>query len=194
MPVSADTKPAPYPGDTRAKGWRFELDMEKVRQSDTWALANSATRPWLLMMWATAWEQVPCGSLPNDDELIAARLGMDLKLFAKARSVLLRGWWLADDGRLYHDTIVGLVQEHRKRRQALLDLRHGTGYRRHLATVLAVHGRHCFYCGDQLAQPTLDHVIPRCQGGSDEVANLVPCCRVCNSSKGGRTPEQWRGH
>lgn len=103
------TKPAPYPADTKAKGWRFELDLEQVRQSDTWALANAATRPWLLMLWATAWEQVPCGSLPADDALIAARMGMDLKAFTKARAVLLRGWWVADDGRLYQDTIVTRV-------------------------------------------------------------------------------------
>lgn len=103
------TKPAPYPADTKAKGWRFELDLEQVRQSDTWALANAATRPWLLMLWATAWEQVPCGSLPADDALIAARMGMDLKAFTKVRTVMLRGWWVADDGRLYQDTIVTRV-------------------------------------------------------------------------------------
>ena len=103
------SKPAPYPADTKAKGWRFELDLEQVRQSDTWALANAATRPWLLMLWATAWEQVPCGSLPADDALIAARMGMDLKAFTKVRTVLLRGWWVADDGRLYQDTIVTRV-------------------------------------------------------------------------------------
>lgn len=101
---------APYPADTKAKGWRFELDLEQVRQSDTWALAAPATRPWLLMLWATAWEQVPCGSLPKDDALIAARIGMDAKAFAKVRDVLLRGWRLADDGRLYHETITNRVQ------------------------------------------------------------------------------------
>lgn len=100
---------APYPADTRAKGWRFELDLERVRQSDTWALAAPEVRPWLLMLWCTAWEQTPCGSLPAEDELIAARIGMAPKLFAKHRAVLLRGWWKADDGRMYHPTITALV-------------------------------------------------------------------------------------
>ena len=71
-----EARPAPYPADTRAKGWRFELDMEQVRQSDTWALSPAEARPWLLLEWAVAWEQTPCGSLPNDDTLIAARLEM----------------------------------------------------------------------------------------------------------------------
>lgn len=103
--------PIPYPADTRAKGWRFELDMERARQSDTWTLASPEVRPWLLMMWATAWDQTPCGSLPDDDALIAARIGMPDKLFAKHRGILLRKWWLAEDGRLYHDVLVQRVIE-----------------------------------------------------------------------------------
>lgn len=102
--------PAPYPPETRAKGWRFELDMEQVQQSDTWALASPAMRPWLLMLWATAWAQKPCGSLPADDALVAARIGMDAKAFIKNRAVLMRGWWQADDGRLYHCTMTDRVQ------------------------------------------------------------------------------------
>jgi hypothetical protein len=109
--VTAHLPDQPYPSDTRAKGWRFELDMERARQSDTWALAPPEVRPWLLMMWATAWEQTPCGSLPDDDELIAARLGIPPKMFAKLKPLLLRKWWKAADGRLYHDVLVQRVME-----------------------------------------------------------------------------------
>ena len=105
------TLPVPYPADTKAKGWRFEIDYEKVEQSDTWTLASFEVRPWLLMLWMTAWKQVPCGSLVNDDALIAARIGMSTKIFSKHRDILLRGWWLAEDGRLYHDTIALRVHE-----------------------------------------------------------------------------------
>lgn len=105
----SEPRQTPYPADTKAKGWRFELDMEQIRQSDTWALASPAARPWLLMLWTTAWDQVPCGSMPADDELIAARIGLDTKAFSKLKTVLMRGWWLAADGRLYHDTIVARV-------------------------------------------------------------------------------------
>lgn len=96
---------APYPVDTRAKGWRMELNYERIEQSDTWALASPEVRPWLLMLWFTAWKQVPCGSLPESEELISARIGLAPKLFSKYRSVLMRGWWRAVDGRLYHDVI-----------------------------------------------------------------------------------------
>lgn len=80
--------------------------MERARQSDTWTLASQEARPWLLMLWATAWEQTPCGSMPDDDELIAAKIGMPRKTFAKHRAILLRRWWKAEDGRLYHDVLV----------------------------------------------------------------------------------------
>jgi len=95
----------------RAKGWRFELDHERIRKSDTWALAPAEVRPWLLMLWMTAWEQSPCGSLPDSDELIAAHIGMPSKVFAKHKDRLMRGWWLAEDGRLYHGTLVERVTE-----------------------------------------------------------------------------------
>lgn len=101
--------PVPYPPDTRAKGWRFELDLERVMQSDTWALASPDVRPWLLMLWTVAWQQVPCGSMPAEDDLIAARLGMKPAAFKKAKGVLMRGWIPAEDGRLYHRTIVERV-------------------------------------------------------------------------------------
>jgi hypothetical protein len=105
------TREAPYPSDTRAKGWRFEIDHERIRQSDTWALASPDLRPWFLMLWMVAWEQTPCGSLPEDDTLIAARIGMSPKAFQRHRALLMRGWWRADDGRLYHDVLVLRVRE-----------------------------------------------------------------------------------
>lgn len=58
-----------------------------------------------------AWQQTPCGSLPSNDELVAARLGMSPGEFEQHRAILFRGWWQADDGRLYHPVIAGLVLE-----------------------------------------------------------------------------------
>ena len=47
----------------------------------------------------------------------------------------------------------------------------------------------CRYCGS-VGEPTIDHVVPRCQGGGDGADNLVVACRSCNSRKGGRTPRE----
>lgn len=103
--------PAPYPADTKAKGWRFELDYEAIQQADTWALADEVpmAQPALLMMWFTAWAQIPCGSFPNDESVIRAKCKVPAKDWGRMRDVLMRGWWLAEDGRLYHPTITQRV-------------------------------------------------------------------------------------
>lgn len=116
----------PYPADTRAKGWRFELDHERIRQSDTWALASPEVRPWLLMLWMVAWEQTPCGSLPAEEPLIAARIGMPLKGFIKHRALLLRGW-KAIDGRFFHpvltERVCEMIEQREKRAKRVADHR-----------------------------------------------------------------------
>lgn len=109
---------APYPADTRAKGWRFELDYEQIEQSDTWGITKPEARPWLLMLWMTAWKQVPCGSLPADHDVIAGKLGIPEELWEKHSATLLRGWWLADDGRLYHSTLTKRVEEMMRKRRS----------------------------------------------------------------------------
>lgn len=101
----------PYPEDTRAKGYRLELDYERIIQSDTWALASNRQRPLLLMIWFVAWQQTPCGSLPDSDELIAVRIGMETNEFQQNRATLLRGWEKANDGRLYHPVVSEIVLE-----------------------------------------------------------------------------------
>ena len=50
----------------------------------------------------------------------------------------------------------------------------------------------CQYCGGffKTSELSLDHIVPRSQGGENSWTNLVCCCVHCNSKKGGRTPEQ----
>lgn len=50
----------------------------------------------------------------------------------------------------------------------------------------------CQYCGNHfpLRDLTLDHILPRVQGGKNTWTNLVCACVRCNSRKGGRTPGQ----
>ena len=50
----------------------------------------------------------------------------------------------------------------------------------------------CQYCGVKFhgSELTLDHVIPRAQGGKNSWENLVACCRKDNHRKADRTPEK----
>lgn len=50
----------------------------------------------------------------------------------------------------------------------------------------------CQYCAEKFSAHalTLDHVIPRAQGGLNRWENLVTSCKPCNHTKDSRTPEE----
>jgi hypothetical protein len=68
----------------------------------------------------------------------------------------------------------------------------GTDYTtaQHIAWRVELYGGCCYYCG----QPadTIDHRISLVNGGTHWPANLVPCCRSCNSSKNKRNELEYR--
>lgn len=53
-------------------------------------------------------------------------------------------------------------------------------------------GNTCQYCGGIFSESdlSLDHVVPRCQGGRLSWVNTVCSCKKCNVAKAGRTPKQ----
>lgn len=46
----------------------------------------------------------------------------------------------------------------------------------------------CVYCHKTLdgTDATVDHIKAKARGGTDDLSNLVACCRSCNASKGDR--------
>jgi len=48
----------------------------------------------------------------------------------------------------------------------------------------------CQYCGIVSTDLTLDHVLPRQQGGQHTWDNLVSACSRCNNRKAARTPRE----
>lgn len=50
----------------------------------------------------------------------------------------------------------------------------------------------CQYCKDRLTSKeiSIDHVVPRSQGGETSWTNCVACCMECNGRKADRTPKQ----
>jgi len=54
----------------------------------------------------------------------------------------------------------------------------------------ALLGNVCFYCGE--AKPlTRDHKVPLTRGGSDDIENIIPACRSCNTRKGTLTAQEF---
>src|SRR6267142_1071935 len=58
--------------------------------------------------------------------------------------------------------------------------------------IFARDNNQCQYCGRKYptSELSLDHVIPRSQGGVTTWENIVCACVDCNVRKGGRTPKQ----
>ena len=55
-------------------------------------------------------------------------------------------------------------------------------------------GGKCAYCGNEITinNMTIDHVIPRSEGGSNSYLNCFPSCSRCNSIKANGTIEEMR--
>lgn len=48
------------------------------------------------------------------------------------------------------------------------------------------YGYVCLCCGEQ-RKLTADHVIPLSRGGTNDIDNIQPLCRSCNTKKGTKT-------
>ncbi|MFC1978467.1 HNH endonuclease [Chloroflexota bacterium] len=48
----------------------------------------------------------------------------------------------------------------------------------------------CQYCGKQMRELTLDHVMPRHRGGGHTWDNVTSACKKCNQRKAGHTLEE----
>lgn len=85
------------------------VDVQRVLESETWLGGSGDARAAALALWLRSWHQVPAGSLPNNDLLLA-----QLSTISKWRAVkqhALRGWIECSDGRLYHPVVCEKVLE-----------------------------------------------------------------------------------
>lgn len=88
------------------------LRVDQLLRSDTWLLASGDEAKAAITLWCRAWHQVPAGSLPNNDRILAKMSGIDnLSDWPTLKPFALRGFMLCSDGRLYHRRIVQKAQE-----------------------------------------------------------------------------------
>lgn len=150
-----------------------------------------------MTLWLESWHQVPCGSLPNNDRMLA-HLSQAGAKWSRVRAAALRGWVKCSDGRLYEP---GLAEAAKRawaakvRRLAKIDRRtrmENGEWGALRSAVYARDGYACVYCGEGGKRLECDHVVPLSRGGPTTLANLVTACRDCNRSKGAKTPAEWR--
>lgn len=60
----------------------------------------------------------------------------------------------------------------------------GTAWDRTRQRILKRDAGVCGYCGREAT--TVDHIIAKVSGGTDDDSNLISCCVTCNSRKGAR--------
>lgn len=80
------------------------MEFGRLFSSDTWTLSNDAEKVAAITLWGKSWSQVPAGSLPADDRLLAAHSGAGPR-WKRVKDMALRGWRQGGDGRLYHPVV-----------------------------------------------------------------------------------------
>lgn len=98
------TQPLTPPGCDLRDFAFMPLDAARLLDSDLFALSSGDEFKAAIALWCKAWMQVPCGSLPNDDRVLAHLSGAGSR-WKKVREMALRGFILCDDGRLYHPVV-----------------------------------------------------------------------------------------
>lgn len=69
----------------------------------------------------------------------------------------------------------------------------GTHTKEQFRALCEASGWACSYCSRPLTRKTAteDHIVPLIKGGGNDIANIAPSCRSCNSSKGSKTLEEF---
>lgn len=103
----------PPEADLRGLEW-MPVFGDRLFGSATWIGASAEGKVAALRLWWRAFaHEVPAGSLPDDDVLLAdyAGYGIAVKAWRKVRAQALRGWQICSDGRLYHKFVAERVIE-----------------------------------------------------------------------------------
>jgi hypothetical protein len=105
--VGNDAAPLTPPDcDLRDFGY-MPLDVRRLLTSDTWLEAADDPKLGhvLICLWAESWHQVPAGSLPDNDRVLARFAMCDGSEWGRLRERAMKDWRLCSDGRLYHPVV-----------------------------------------------------------------------------------------
>jgi len=104
-----DALPDPLvPAEVDLRDFGFmPLDVRTLLTSSLWIKAKKDPRVAhaAMSLWCEAWHQVPTGSLPDDDEVLADLARCDEKEWKRVKERALSHFVKCSDGRLYHRTV-----------------------------------------------------------------------------------------
>ena len=108
----ADDLPPPLtPHDCDLRGMTFmPVDLVRLFDSDLYALSTGDEFKAAFTLWGKSFLQVPAGSLPDDQRILAHLSGAG-PAWPALREVALRGWVKCADGRLYHPVVAEKANE-----------------------------------------------------------------------------------
>ncbi|WP_226840811.1 YdaU family protein [Acidithiobacillus ferruginosus] len=102
--------PVPPDIDLRSHCW-MKLDLCRLHSSDFIHLATNEEFGAAVKLWTEAMRQVPAGSLPSDDKILASLAGYrgSNRRWQKVKPMALHGFSLCSDDRLYHPLLAEMA-------------------------------------------------------------------------------------
>jgi hypothetical protein len=91
--------------DVDLRGFEYmPVDVRRLLTSETWMTSTGEEKAAAMSLWLESWHQVPAGSLPDNDRMLA-HLSQSGTKWKRVRDGALRGWVKCSDGRFYHPVV-----------------------------------------------------------------------------------------
>jgi hypothetical protein len=167
------------PPDCDLRGLPFmPLDVNRLLDSDLFALSTGDEFKAALALWARSWGQVPAASIPADERLQARLAGVSVGEWRTLSPRAMQGWQLCSDGRLYHPVVAekaltAWIERLRHRERSAKG--NAARYGHELDTEgLARSGREAFQCLKTLAPALAAQVADLPQGAKSPPSGSEP--------------------
>lgn len=116
--IFSEGDPPPVPADLDLRDFEYlPLKVVRLLRSELIITGSDFEAKFGLMSWCLAWHEVPTGSLPNKNDVLADYFGFgrgsrNVQKWMRAREKgALRDWVLCSDGRLYHPVVCEVALE-----------------------------------------------------------------------------------
>lgn len=136
-----------------------------------------------LLLIMTYWQRGK--AIEDNDERMARICRTSVEQWLNVRSTIVE-FFEIEDGFWVHNRIENELEKVRNPRRPKF-----AEWQRLRELAFGRDGRVCSYCRDQTGPFEIDHVIPVCRGGSNNLDNLAVSCCHCNRSKGALTGHEF---